>query len=357
MKMKRSKDLFRLAGLTLGALIAACSPSKEDVADAVRGALVEMLATTPETRGLDLHVGRITLVTVEANKVYDGMALITRGKESRDVPIHVITDGEHVLVTPDANVLGLLMVSEADAELNREMEQAVADMETASAEIDSAMSVLGSHEGSERGATSSEAVLTEDLSLSGRFISDSGNGMLILPRRDGRSPAVLQLGVGTNPHCIEGDVSCVSLDGVIFHKPGGALWVSESSSSCEVSVRLHEDSVELLPLAAPCEGFGTANAHLAAGIAGNYRLDSSAGHMPSFECAKATTAVERMICTSPVLGFLDHAMGVGYKQHQAASGDKSAARREQLAWVAERDACKDDTCVMQSYLDRLYRLQ
>lgn len=357
MNMNRLNYFLRLTALTLAGGIAACSPSKEDVTDAARGALLQMFATTPETKDLGLTVGRVTLVTVESNKVYDGMALVTRGKESRDIPIHVITDGEHVLVTPDANVLGLLVASETDAAMDREMEQAVSEMEAASAAMDSAVTEPTSNGNSERVAETPVPAPVEDLPLSGRFVSSSGNSILILPARDGRSPAALQLGVGTNPHCVEGDVSCVSMDGVILHQANSTKWVSGGPSRCEVSMRLHKDSADLLPLSIPCEGFGTANVHLSTGIAGSYSLDKSADYTPSFACAKAATAVEKMICTTPALGFLDRAMGIAYKQRQIASTDKSASRGEQLAWVAERNACKDDTCVMQAYLDRLYRLQ
>jgi hypothetical protein len=357
MNMNMSNCILRLTALALAGAIVACSPSKEDVADAARGALVQMFATTPETKDLGLTVGRVTLVTVEPNKVYDGVALVSKGKESRDIPIHVITDGEQVLVTPDPNVLGLLVVSEADAAMEREMEHAISEMEAASAALDSAMTEPTSSSDSDRVVATPAPDSAEDFSLSGRFVSNSGNAILILPRREGGSPAVLQLGVGTNPHCVEGDVSCVSLDGKILQQANSAKWISEGPSRCEVSLRFTRDSADLLPLTVPCDGFGTANAHLGASIAGTYSLDRSAEYSPSFECAKATTAVEEIICATPVLGFLDHALGAAYKQHQSGSTDRPASRREQLEWVASRDVCKDDACIMQTYLDRLYRLQ
>lgn len=340
----------------------ACSASKEEVTEAARAALAQMFSTTPETKNLGLVVGRVTLVTVEPHKVFDGMALITRGDQSREVPIHVISDGEHVMVTPDNGVLALLLDPDPTAAvLEEDMAQAVAEMDAAVAEMDVAMKELSS----DAPAPSKSTTTADDvpgtggpIARSGRFVSNSGNAMLILPAHDGRSAAVLQLGVNAQAHCVEGDVSCVALGGEIKYNAEGARWIGvEGPSRCEIALRLHKDAIELLPLEAPCAGFGTANAHLGAGIAGAYAFDSSVNYAPSYPCAKASTAVEKTICATPVLGFLDRSLNQHYKQHIADSADIPAIRREQLAWVAERDQCLEDGCLMNTYLDRLYRLR
>jgi uncharacterized protein len=57
---------------------------------------------------------------------------------------------------------------------------------------------------------------------------------------------------------------------------------------------------------------------------------------PSFDCAKAGTAVEKAICADADLSWLDHTMGRLYAALQA--GDKSV-RDAQRAWLSARNKC------------------
>lgn len=85
----------------------------------------------------------------------------------------------------------------------------------------------------------------------------------------------------------------------------------------------------------------------------------------SFDCQKADTAVERMVCSHPRLSKLDDEMaevysavltrataprfGTGLTRPTTPEG----LRGEQRSWLATRDKCTDLACVTSAYLNRL----
>lgn len=72
-------------------------------------------------------------------------------------------------------------------------------------------------------------------------------------------------------------------------------------------------------------------------------------HAASFDCAKAGTKVEHLICDNPELSKLDEELSAAYK---AALQDKQQAdtvKQEQKQWMKERDGCADVGCVKQAY--------
>ena len=79
----------------------------------------------------------------------------------------------------------------------------------------------------------------------------------------------------------------------------------------------------------------------------------------SFDCAKASTSVERMICDDPRLGELDSEVAEAYQIALRDSPWASANRRiraDQKAWVARRDRCASARCVRKMYQMRLGQL-
>lgn len=64
----------------------------------------------------------------------------------------------------------------------------------------------------------------------------------------------------------------------------------------------------------------------------------------SFECKKASTSVEKAICTSPELSELDSTLGVYYGQAMAklAPDQRDELRRGQRAWLQTRNACASE---------------
>jgi uncharacterized protein len=76
---------------------------------------------------------------------------------------------------------------------------------------------------------------------------------------------------------------------------------------------------------------------------------------PSFDCARATTAVEHMICADPELRALDLGVARFY-----ASGRRNPrpgrAVREQREWLTTRDGCDTKACIRQAMMERLWDL-
>jgi uncharacterized protein len=78
---------------------------------------------------------------------------------------------------------------------------------------------------------------------------------------------------------------------------------------------------------------------------------------PSFDCAKAGSAVEKAICADPALSWLDHTMGRLYAALQAGGG--KALRDGQRAWLAQRNACPPEgrrNCLSGQYMTRFAAL-
>lgn len=73
----------------------------------------------------------------------------------------------------------------------------------------------------------------------------------------------------------------------------------------------------------------------------------------SFDCRRARTSVEQMICADPGLGELDRQMAAAYaRRRQAQPGSGS----EQTAWIAIRNTCSDTGCLYKVYEDRIDQL-
>jgi uncharacterized protein len=82
------------------------------------------------------------------------------------------------------------------------------------------------------------------------------------------------------------------------------------------------------------------------------------GLMPSaeaatFDCNKASTLVEKAICSDSRLTSMDDQLGRLYKDALAASTDSAALKAEQRAWLSARDQCKDSDCIIKAYEDRI----
>ena len=77
---------------------------------------------------------------------------------------------------------------------------------------------------------------------------------------------------------------------------------------------------------------------------------------PSFDCAKASTVVERMICADSSLGNLDGVLAQNYRAMLAADigdGARGALKQSQRDWNARKNACDDVECVRALYLTRV----
>src|SRR5689334_22860903 len=75
---------------------------------------------------------------------------------------------------------------------------------------------------------------------------------------------------------------------------------------------------------------------------------------PSFECAKATTAVERLICGDESLAHADRAVAQAYRGAKARN--VKGVLVSQKEWLARRNECKNRYCIVSSYDDQLFYL-
>lgn len=82
---------------------------------------------------------------------------------------------------------------------------------------------------------------------------------------------------------------------------------------------------------------------------------SPLAHATSFDCKKASTYVEKTICSSPLLGKLDDALADNYRDMLASDlGDGGAdLKKEQRAWVAQRNKCTSEKCLVDQYRKRV----
>jgi uncharacterized protein YecT (DUF1311 family) len=78
----------------------------------------------------------------------------------------------------------------------------------------------------------------------------------------------------------------------------------------------------------------------------------------SFDCTKAATSVEKLICGSAELSALDSRMAKRYGDAVRRSVNAPALRRQQRDWLRDvRDRCKDEACISDAYLRRAQRFE
>jgi len=84
----------------------------------------------------------------------------------------------------------------------------------------------------------------------------------------------------------------------------------------------------------------------------------SSVHSASFDCAKAKTKVDKLICSDARLSEADEKLNVVYKEVLAKSPVPEDTRQEQLEGVKQsRNTCKDADCLERAYTSRISDLQ
>ncbi len=85
---------------------------------------------------------------------------------------------------------------------------------------------------------------------------------------------------------------------------------------------------------------------------------AAAAPAASFDCAKAGSAVEKMICADADLATLDATLGAQFKQALAAAGNGDALKARQRGWLTRvRNACATPACLATAYRQRIAELQ
>lgn len=85
-------------------------------------------------------------------------------------------------------------------------------------------------------------------------------------------------------------------------------------------------------------------------------VDASTKWVPSFDCAKASTPIEKAICGDALLGRLDGALAENYR-HMLASdigvGAKGDLKATQRKWLEQRNKCANSACLTSAYRKRM----
>lgn len=88
-----------------------------------------------------------------------------------------------------------------------------------------------------------------------------------------------------------------------------------------------------------------------------FLLLATNGQAASFDCDKAQSTVERMICAEPELSHLDEQLAARYRSVREALSDQGALKSEQLDWLKERNHCYTKACLVMRYRERIARLE
>lgn len=83
---------------------------------------------------------------------------------------------------------------------------------------------------------------------------------------------------------------------------------------------------------------------------------SLTSYAASFDCAKAATKIEKLICADTELSKLDEELNAAYKTALQDVNQASSIRQVQKEWMRGRNSCSDATCVKRAYDERLATL-
>ena len=78
---------------------------------------------------------------------------------------------------------------------------------------------------------------------------------------------------------------------------------------------------------------------------------------PSFDCAKASSSQEKLICSDADLAKLDAQLADAYSNARKAASDRAALLASQRAWIKQSfNACNDKTCLTSACQSRIAEL-
>lgn len=81
-----------------------------------------------------------------------------------------------------------------------------------------------------------------------------------------------------------------------------------------------------------------------------------AAQAASFDCGKAQSNVEKMVCANAELSRLDEEIARLYGDVFKKSPDEALLKKQQRGWLKARNRCKDNSCLSEYYRGRLAEL-
>ncbi len=86
-------------------------------------------------------------------------------------------------------------------------------------------------------------------------------------------------------------------------------------------------------------------------------ITSSLTHAASFDCAKAATQIEKLICSDSQLSDLDSQLMLAYKNKISTAQNIDVVKFEQREWLSTvRNKCTDAACIKNAYSERIATL-
>lgn len=86
-------------------------------------------------------------------------------------------------------------------------------------------------------------------------------------------------------------------------------------------------------------------------------LESNSGPFTtSFDCSKASTTVEKMICSDRDLAGMDIDLSDIYRRAMNISSDKQGLRKQQIEWLKRRNSCVSKQCLIEQMESRIEEL-
>jgi uncharacterized protein len=81
------------------------------------------------------------------------------------------------------------------------------------------------------------------------------------------------------------------------------------------------------------------------------------GHAASFDCARATSTIEQLICNDFQLSKIDEDLAAAYARALKETNNPESVRKQQREWLGKlRKSCADVACVKSAYLERITKL-
>ena len=79
-------------------------------------------------------------------------------------------------------------------------------------------------------------------------------------------------------------------------------------------------------------------------------------HAASFDCEKASTKIEKLICSDESLSKLDDDLSAAYKSALQDDKQATAIRLNQMQWMKSRNKCSEIICIKDAYTTRIAQL-
>lgn len=84
---------------------------------------------------------------------------------------------------------------------------------------------------------------------------------------------------------------------------------------------------------------------------------ASSAQAASFDCAKASTKIEKMICDDKELSKLDEELSAEYKAATKGAKQATSVKQAQRKWIKWRNGCADASCVKSAYEAQLQAIR